>query len=78
MEGECQLGCSGLSYCSNFNNRPMELFRSCTKRADDAARDMVQLWRTSRNISLPTLLPYDIPVKGTATVNIKCKTFSKF
>lgn len=65
VEAQCQLGCSRLEYCSNFNDRPTELFRSCTKRADESARSMVRLWQTG-TISLPTLLSYDIPVKCTA------------
>ena len=63
VEDQCHLGCSGLVYCSNFNHRPTELFRSCTKRADDAASSLVRLWE-SGTISLPMLLPYNIPVKG--------------
>ena len=65
VDDQCQLGCSGLTYCSSFNHRPTELFRSCTKRADDAAKSVLRLWQ-SGSIALPLLLPYDIPVKGTS------------
>jgi len=68
VEGQCQLGCSGLEFCSNFNHRPTELFRSCTKRADDSARSLLRLWE-SGTIPLPALLPYDIPVRGTRPRN---------
>lgn len=59
VEEPCQLGCSGLSYCTNFNNRPTGHFRSCTAEADQAARDDILLWQKG-TISLPNL---QIPVK---------------
>ncbi|XP_063829319.1 reversion-inducing cysteine-rich protein with Kazal motifs [Ostrinia nubilalis] len=34
VESPCSLGCSGLTYCSQLNNRPTGLFRSCTAQAD--------------------------------------------
>ncbi|GFO50220.1 reversion-inducing cysteine-rich protein with kazal motifs-like [Plakobranchus ocellatus] len=44
VEQPCQLGCSGLSFCRNFNHRPTELFRSCTPEADDSARAVYKSW----------------------------------
>lgn len=55
VEEPCELGCDGLSYCSNFNNRPTELFRSCNRRADDAARNDVALWLQQGTLGLPGL-----------------------
>ncbi|XP_078493570.1 reversion-inducing cysteine-rich protein with Kazal motifs isoform X2 [Ciona intestinalis] len=40
----CQMGCSGLSFCSNFNNRPTSLFRSCNAFSDEIASDDFRLW----------------------------------
>ncbi|KAI8439610.1 hypothetical protein MSG28_013336 [Choristoneura fumiferana] len=34
VEAPCSLGCAGLTYCSQLNNRPTSLFRSCTAQAD--------------------------------------------
>ncbi|XP_066254159.1 reversion-inducing cysteine-rich protein with Kazal motifs [Euwallacea similis] len=61
VDEPCELGCDGLSFCTNFNNRPTELFRSCTPQADDAARSEVTLWQNQHNITLPGLLT--IPLK---------------
>ena len=55
------MGCSGMKFCTNFNHRPAELFRSCNKQADQAAQRNYNSWQKGV-ISLP-LLP-DIPVKG--------------
>lgn len=44
VDAPCELGCNGLSFCSNFNNRPTQLFRSCSAAHDAAAReDLVML-----------------------------------
>jgi reversion-inducing cysteine-rich kazal motif protein len=59
----CELGCSGLSFCSNFNFRPTEMFRRCDAEADQMAMKTMQIWSQGA-ISLPLILPYDIPVKG--------------
>lgn len=40
-----ELGCDGLSFCSNFNNRPTELFRNCNPIADLAARKELESWK---------------------------------
>ncbi|KAI5750353.1 hypothetical protein M8J76_014987 [Diaphorina citri] len=61
VEEPCELGCDGLGYCSNFNNRPTELFRSCTSQADDAARYDVALWAQQGTLSLPGL---QLPVRN--------------
>lgn len=46
VEEPCELGCDGLSYCTNFNNRPTELFRACNTHADVAAHYDVAYWQT--------------------------------
>ncbi|XP_054265987.1 reversion-inducing cysteine-rich protein with Kazal motifs [Macrosteles quadrilineatus] len=61
VEEPCELGCDGLNYCSNFNNRPTELFRSCTATADDAARSDVAMWTLKGELSLPGL---QIPIRN--------------
>ncbi|GLG94608.1 Uncharacterized protein GBIM_01791, partial [Gryllus bimaculatus] len=53
VEEPCELGCDGLNYCTNFNNRPTELFRSCGRAADDAARLDVATWTRNGELSLP-------------------------
>ncbi|KAG8199483.1 hypothetical protein JTE90_009331 [Oedothorax gibbosus] len=58
VDEPCELGCSDLSYCSNFNNRPTELFRSCEGRSDMAAKLDVQRWE-SGTIKLPFI---EVPV----------------
>ncbi|XP_031570773.1 reversion-inducing cysteine-rich protein with Kazal motifs-like isoform X2 [Actinia tenebrosa] len=40
----CQLGCTGLNFCTNFNNRHTELFRSCDAKADSYAKSHMQHW----------------------------------
>ncbi|KAK3698658.1 hypothetical protein RRG08_046160 [Elysia crispata] len=59
VEQPCQVGCSGLSFCRNFNYRPTELFRSCTPEADDAARRVFQSWMNG-NLHLRQMI---IPIK---------------
>ncbi|KAL3831933.1 hypothetical protein ACJMK2_023623 [Sinanodonta woodiana] len=54
-----RMGCSGLKYCTNFNNHPTELFRRCDAQADEAAKKDIELWEKGE-ISLPQL---KIPVK---------------
>ncbi|XP_046674176.1 reversion-inducing cysteine-rich protein with Kazal motifs-like [Homalodisca vitripennis] len=61
VEEPCELGCDGLSYCTNFNNRPTELFRSCSVQADDAARNDVALWTSKGVLTLPGL---QIPIRN--------------
>ncbi|KAH8405276.1 hypothetical protein KR222_001076, partial [Zaprionus bogoriensis] len=38
-DAPCELGCEGLSFCSNFNDRPTQLFRSCSPAHDREARE---------------------------------------
>ncbi|KAF5280824.1 hypothetical protein FQR65_LT14931 [Abscondita terminalis] len=61
VEEPCELGCDGLSFCTNFNNRPTELFRSCTPRADEAARNDVAAWKTQNGLNLPG---FNLPLKN--------------
>ncbi|KAL8576251.1 hypothetical protein ACOMHN_006174 [Nucella lapillus] len=61
VEEPCQPGCSGLSFCRTFNDRPAELFRTCTRDADQAAEKAFAEWSKGLiHISLPQLT---IPVK---------------
>ncbi|KAH8371917.1 hypothetical protein KR093_009281, partial [Drosophila rubida] len=39
VDAPCELGCQGLSFCRNFNNRATQLFRSCSAAHDAAARE---------------------------------------
>ncbi|XP_061411665.1 reversion-inducing cysteine-rich protein with Kazal motifs [Lethenteron reissneri] len=55
----CQLGCRDLNYCTNFNNRPTELFRGCNAQADQGALNDIRLWERG-TIQMPFLI---IPVK---------------
>lgn len=55
VEEPCEVGCEGLSYCSNFNNRPTELFRSCDINADRAAKENVVSWMQKGSISVPNI-----------------------
>lgn len=48
----CQLGCSGLSFCTNFNNRHTELFRSCKRASDKNAKSYMLEW-TKGYIQIP-------------------------
>lgn len=61
VDEPCELGCDGLSFCTNFNGRPTELFRSCTPEADNTARESVKMWQSMGRISLPGL---EIPLKN--------------
>ncbi|XP_043599911.1 reversion-inducing cysteine-rich protein with Kazal motifs [Bombus pyrosoma] len=40
----CEMGCSGLSYCTRFNDRSTTLFRSCSAAADEAAKLEADHW----------------------------------
>ncbi|XP_063965073.1 reversion-inducing cysteine-rich protein with Kazal motifs-like [Lytechinus pictus] len=44
VEEPCKPGCSGMDYCAHFNNRPTDLFRSCSVRSDEGAAYDMQLW----------------------------------
>ncbi|KAF6735937.1 Reversion-inducing cysteine-rich protein with Kazal motifs [Oryzias melastigma] len=54
----CQLGCKDLTYCTNFNNRPTELFRSCNIQSDQGAMNDIKLW-SNGTIKMPFM---NIPV----------------
>ncbi|XP_015210000.1 reversion-inducing cysteine-rich protein with Kazal motifs [Lepisosteus oculatus] len=54
----CQLGCKDLTYCTNFNNRPTELFRSCNAQSDQGAMSDIKLWEEG-SIKMPFM---NIPV----------------
>uniref|UniRef100_T1IV60 Uncharacterized protein n=1 Tax=Strigamia maritima TaxID=126957 RepID=T1IV60_STRMM len=58
VDEPCELGCEGLTYCTNFNDRPTELFQSCSSTADRAAKEDVSLWK-NRYITMPNM---QIPV----------------
>jgi len=38
VDDPCTMGCQGLSFCTNFNNRPTSLFRNCNVDDDEMAR----------------------------------------
>ncbi|XP_044253007.1 reversion-inducing cysteine-rich protein with Kazal motifs [Tribolium madens] len=61
VDEPCELGCDGLSFCTNFNNRPTELFRSCNTQADEAARNDVSVWQFQNKLTLPGLI---LPLKN--------------
>lgn len=59
----CQLGCQSLKYCTNFNNRPTELFRSCNAQSDQGAKNDMKLWEKG-TIKMPFM---NIPVQNIKT-----------
>ncbi|XP_078571967.1 reversion-inducing cysteine-rich protein with Kazal motifs-like isoform X4 [Branchiostoma floridae x Branchiostoma japonicum] len=59
VQEPCQLGCSELNYCTNFNNRPTELFRSCASRSDEDAEQYMSDWQGGI-INMPVM---SIPVR---------------
>ncbi|XP_055383709.1 reversion-inducing cysteine-rich protein with Kazal motifs, partial [Condylostylus longicornis] len=61
VDEPCELGCDGLNFCSNFNNRPTELFRSCHTHADTAAQKELLLWKRKGFVSLPGM---NLPIKN--------------
>lgn len=50
VEDRCQAGCSGLEFCTNFNNRPLTLFRQCNEEADNEAKTNYEDWKKYRRI----------------------------
>nr|XP_022307152.1 reversion-inducing cysteine-rich protein with Kazal motifs-like [Crassostrea virginica] len=60
----CRLGCNGLEFCTNFNNRPTSLFRSCSTQSDNAARKEFYNWLQTKRPLSPQL---QIPVKDITT-----------
>lgn len=61
VDEPCELGCDGLSFCTNFNNRPTELFRSCNADADLAARSDLKMWQQNGSVILDGL---ELPIKN--------------
>lgn len=55
VDEPCQLGCEGLSYCSNFNSRATELFRNCNPTADHAARKEIDKWKKASYMNIPSM-----------------------
>ena len=53
VSSTCKLGCSGLSFCTNYNNRPTDLFRHCTAASDYIAKDTFYAWASSSMIVHP-------------------------
>ncbi|XP_066902400.1 reversion-inducing cysteine-rich protein with Kazal motifs [Halyomorpha halys] len=49
----CELGCDGLSFCTDFNNRPAEMFRSCEKQPDQDAEHTINNLINYNYIQLP-------------------------
>ncbi|XP_017843823.2 reversion-inducing cysteine-rich protein with Kazal motifs [Drosophila busckii] len=62
VDRPCELGCQGLSFCSNFNQRPTELFRSCSKANDAAARED---WLMLQQRGFVRVLGQDLYIKNT-------------
>ncbi|CAD6232572.1 GSCOCG00006956001-RA-CDS [Cotesia congregata] len=63
----CEIGCTGLSYCTKFNNRPVNLFRSCSKSADDAARWEADHWARGgviRGLGVPVRADPSCPLES--------------
>uniref|UniRef100_A0A1B0D106 Reversion-inducing cysteine-rich protein with Kazal motifs n=1 Tax=Phlebotomus papatasi TaxID=29031 RepID=A0A1B0D106_PHLPP len=61
VDEPCELGCDSLSFCSNFNGRPTELFRSCTNQADIAAHSDLFIWQEKGYIPLPG---FNLPIRN--------------
>lgn len=61
VDEPCELGCDGLSFCTNFNNRPTELFRSCKTEADEAALSDLHYWQQNGSVQL---LGIQIPIRN--------------
>lgn len=52
VDQPAELGCDGLSFCTNFNNRPTELFRNCNPIADLAARNELEAWKQENSLKI--------------------------
>lgn len=68
VDEPCELGCDGLSYCSNFNNRPTELFRSCRTQSDNAALSDVEQWKEQHFVKLPGI---NLPIRNISECSIE-------
>nr|XP_034834527.1 reversion-inducing cysteine-rich protein with Kazal motifs [Maniola hyperantus] len=63
VEAPCTLGCSGLTYCSQMNNRPTSLFRSCSSQADLDAHSAVAEQKGSGYVTVAGL---QLPLKNSS------------
>ncbi|XP_050348041.1 reversion-inducing cysteine-rich protein with Kazal motifs [Nymphalis io] len=61
VEAPCSLGCGGLTYCSQLNNRPTSLFRSCSSQADLDAHLAVAEQKGSGHV---TVAGVQLPLKN--------------
>ncbi|KAJ8686915.1 hypothetical protein QAD02_022709, partial [Eretmocerus hayati] len=62
----CEMGCSGLSFCSKFNDRPTTLFRSCSATADESAKWEADHWARGgiiRGLDVPVRAAPNCPVE---------------
>ena len=71
VDEPCRIGCNNLSFCTNFNHRPTELYRSCSLDADLAAEKTFNVWRNGI-IRLPQMTIY---VKGRYMLEMYLATF---
>jgi len=51
----CTLGCDHLTFCENLNNRPLDLFRTCTAKYDEGAEKDYNLWADRGWIETPLI-----------------------
>ncbi|XP_061379203.1 reversion-inducing cysteine-rich protein with Kazal motifs [Danaus plexippus] len=63
VEAPCSLGCAGLTYCSQLNNRPTSLFRSCSAQADLDAHLAVAEQKASGDVTVAGLR---LPLKNSS------------
>jgi len=68
VEEPCQVGCSGLLFCSNFNYRSNEMYRMCNKEADQVARYVCGGHWVSSEFLYATGIPYAIACNLTIIV----------
>ncbi|CAB3987411.1 Reversion-inducing cysteine-rich with Kazal motifs [Paramuricea clavata] len=61
----CHIGCSGLGFCTNFNHRHTELFRSCTLERDNAAKSDYENWLREKRVEIHSMDV--VPVKDIST-----------
>ncbi|XP_046846296.1 reversion-inducing cysteine-rich protein with Kazal motifs-like [Xenia sp. Carnegie-2017] len=67
----CHIGCHGLGFCTNFNYRHTELFRSCRIEKDNAAKSDYENWVKKQSVEIHSM--DIIPVKNIS----KCLPFWK-
>nr|CAB3265511.1 reversion-inducing cysteine-rich protein with Kazal motifs-like [Phallusia mammillata] len=63
VRSPCKMGCHELSFCTNFNNRPTELFRKCDADGDTIARHSYNSWLSG----VIRILHFNISVKDITT-----------